>query len=107
MTSICIASSYRAAFREIGDYAAMGLRHYARKHGHAFFEDDASVDLAFSSSLRSVSRSMKSWAAIELVFLAVARFASDHKGSKRCLRKRMLMERRAQEYDGFGAARAS
>jgi hypothetical protein len=68
MTSICTASSYRAAFREIGDYAAMGLHHYARKHGHAFFEDDASVDLAFSSSLRSVSRSMKSWAAIELVF---------------------------------------
>jgi hypothetical protein len=43
--SICIATSYDTPFRQIGDYAAMTLRCYARRHGYAaLIEDNIAID---------------------------------------------------------------
>jgi hypothetical protein len=40
MPSICIATSYDRSFRDIGDYAAMTCRLYARRHGYTVHIDD-------------------------------------------------------------------
>ena len=40
MPSICIATSYDSSFRDVGDYAAMTCRLYARRYGYSVHIDD-------------------------------------------------------------------
>ena len=45
MPSLCIATSYDPPFRDIGDYAAMTMRLYGRRHGYSVYVDnDAKCD---------------------------------------------------------------